>query len=328
MKYRTLGNTGLKVSELGFGCGNVGGLLVRGDRKTMIDTVARAIELGITYFDTAPLYGDGKSETNLGWVLKELKADVIIGTKVMLPAADMQHIEKSVVESVNRSLNRLEKQRVDLIQLHNRIDLKRRPDERCLGLEDLRPVIHAFQSLREQGKVRFWGVTGLGTTEALHQAVDTNSFHTIQTCYNLLNPSAGKQVSRVFPFQDYRKLIERASDKRMGAIAIRILAAGALSGATERHPIALPSVPPIASGPQYEEDVEQSRCFGFLVDEGYTHNLVEAAIRFVISKAGISTALIGISSSEQLHQAVEYTNKGPLPADALDRIDKIHESGH
>ncbi len=323
MNYRTLGNTGLKVSELGFGCGNVGGLLVRGDRKTMVHTVARAIELGITYFDTAPLYGDGKSETNLGSVLKELEADMIIGTKVMLTAEDMQNIEESIVDSVNGSLKRLEKECVDLIQLHNRIDLQRRPHERCIGLEDLPSVVHAFQSLKEQGKVRFWGITGLGTTEALHRTVDTQAFHTIQTCYNLLNPSAGKQVSHMFPFQDYRQLIDRASDKQMGAIAIRILAAGALSGTTDRHPIAFPSVPPIASGPGYEEDVEQSRFFNFLIEEGYTRNPVEAAIRFVISKAGISTALIGISSIEQLEQAVEYTNKGPLPVEALNRLDKV-----
>ena len=64
MEYRTLGKAGFEVSSLGFGCGSVGGLLVRSERKEMVDTVARAIELGITYFDTAPRYGDGTSEIN------------------------------------------------------------------------------------------------------------------------------------------------------------------------------------------------------------------------------------------------------------------------
>jgi len=84
MEYRMLGRTGLEVSALGFGCGAVGGLLVKGDRKDMLRVVARAVELGITYFDTAPGYGDGISETSLGLVLEELKPPVLVGTKVQL----------------------------------------------------------------------------------------------------------------------------------------------------------------------------------------------------------------------------------------------------
>ena len=72
VKYRTLGRTGLEVSEIGFGCGNVGGLMIRGSEQEQIEAVSRALELGINYFDTAPLYGNGQSETNLGKVLTEL----------------------------------------------------------------------------------------------------------------------------------------------------------------------------------------------------------------------------------------------------------------
>src|SRR5438132_1527810 len=68
MDYRTLGRTGLRVGVLGFGCGNVGGLLVRGTPAEQERAVARAVDLGLNYFDTAPLYGDGQSETNLGRV--------------------------------------------------------------------------------------------------------------------------------------------------------------------------------------------------------------------------------------------------------------------
>ena len=100
MQYRKLGKTGIEVSALGFGCGSVGGLLVRGEPKERIATVARAIELGITYFDTAPLYGNGTSETNLGIALKELGADVRIGTKVELSASALENVEQAVTESV------------------------------------------------------------------------------------------------------------------------------------------------------------------------------------------------------------------------------------
>ena len=119
MEYRQLGRTGLEVSALGFGCGAVGGLLVKGDRKDMEQVVARAIELGINYFDTARVYGDGQSEANLGLVLEALKADVLVGTKVRLLAEQMDLIEDAVVASVEGSLKRLRLDRVDLIQLHN-----------------------------------------------------------------------------------------------------------------------------------------------------------------------------------------------------------------
>ena len=84
MEYRQLGRTGLRVSALGFGCGAVGGLLVRGDTAEMVRTVARAVELGVNYYDTAAIYGNGTSETNLGRVLAELRPEVLVGTKVMV----------------------------------------------------------------------------------------------------------------------------------------------------------------------------------------------------------------------------------------------------
>ena len=70
MEYRPLGSAAIQVSEIGFGCGNVGGLMIRGERSAQVRAVARALELGINYFDTAPSYGDGQSETNLGQALK------------------------------------------------------------------------------------------------------------------------------------------------------------------------------------------------------------------------------------------------------------------
>src|SRR5689334_20521504 len=99
MEYHHLGRTGLDVSALGFGCGAVGGLLIKGEHKEMVRVVARAVELGITYFDTARSYGDGISETNLGLVLEALKPAVLVGTKVQLEAKDLDDIEHAVIAS-------------------------------------------------------------------------------------------------------------------------------------------------------------------------------------------------------------------------------------
>ncbi len=317
MQYRLLGRTGLQVSELGFGCGAVGGLLVRGDYAEMVRTVARAIDAGINYFDTARMYGNGQSETNLGRVLAELRANVVVGTKVQLANAELANIEAAIVASVEGSLRRLQREQIDLFQLHNPMALQRQPAHEWVGIADFEPIMQTFQKLQAQGKIRFWGINGLGETAALHQALDAGQADTIQSCYNLLNPTAGTPAPTNFPFQDYGQLIDRAAAHHMGVIAIRVLAAGALSGSADRHPLAAQAVAPITSGHDLAEDAALAQAFHFLVTEDYADNLVEAAVRFAISKKELSTVLVGISSLEQLEQAIASVEKGRLSADAL-----------
>ncbi len=321
METRKLGNTALRVSALGFGCGAVGGLLVKGDRGEMKRAVARAIELGVTYFDTAAIYGDGKSEESLGWVLEELgvDADVVVGTKVRLQPEQLSNIEQAVTQSVEASLKRLRREHVDLIQLHNSVAADGRRAGDWVSVDDVAAAMQAFAKLREQGKVRFWGFNGLGDSAAVLQAL-AGDVHTVQACFSLLNPSAGVHMAPDFHFQDYGQLIERAADKGVGVIAIRVLAGGALSGSAERQANAATSVQPIASSASYAEDVALAQRFRFLVNEGYAGSLPEAAVRFALGQSGISTVLVGISTLEQLEQAAAFAGKGPLPAAALDRL--------
>src|SRR5438045_3434534 len=88
MQLRDLGRSGLKVSVLGFGCGAVGGLMTRGDPAEQERAVARALELGVTYFDTAADYGTGESEKNIGRILRKLNANALLGTKIRVPDAE------------------------------------------------------------------------------------------------------------------------------------------------------------------------------------------------------------------------------------------------
>jgi aryl-alcohol dehydrogenase-like predicted oxidoreductase len=326
MEYRQFGRTGLELSALGFGCGAVGGLLVKGERKQMVRVVARAVELGITYFDTAGSYGDGTSEANLGLVLEELKPNVLVGTKVQLLAQDMQDIEQAIVASVDSSLKRLRRDRIDLFQLHNCIAFQRKPERSWVGIDDLVPAVQALQKLQHQGKIRCWGLNGLGETEALHQAISSVPAASIQCCFNLINPSAGWPTPDGFPYQNYRQLIDAAAANQIAVIAIRVLAGGALSGSFTRHANAARSVDPVAAGQSFAEDVQRSQLFQFLIQEGYAGSLIEAALRFVIGKAEVATVLVGISDMEQLEQAVEYVTKGALPADALERLNQIWAS--
>src|SRR4051812_42239916 len=120
MQVREFGRTGMRLSVLGFGCGAVGGLMVRGDAADQERTVARAIAAGVNYFDTAVLYGNGESEQNLGRILQKLKADdAVVGTKVRVPPGEA--IAQTVTASLEASLARLRRERVDVFHLHNQI---------------------------------------------------------------------------------------------------------------------------------------------------------------------------------------------------------------
>ena len=322
MDYRPLGNTGLNVSEISFGCGNVGGLMIRGDHRQQVEAVARAMELGINYFDTAPSYGDGQSETNLGRVLKELSADVYVGTKFRVTTHEPGRIKGNVIASVDESLSRTQRAQVDLMQMHNHVASVAEGGS-VTPEEALGEVVDALRELREQGKVRFWGMTAVGETEALHRVIDSGMLNTAQSVYNLVNPSAGNAVPPGFDMPDYGNLIGRAADSGMGVLVIRVLAAGALSGEPARHPIAVPTVAPIGSGQDYDQDQSRADGFRFLQRDGYVDNLVEASLRFALGNSGVSSVLVGYSSLEHLEQAVEYAEKGPLPREAMARLPEV-----
>ena len=326
MEYRALGNTDLRVSALGFGCGAIGGLMVRGDQPTRVRGVERAVAAGITYFDTAQMYGDGASETHLGQVLAELKPDVVIGSKVMLKGADFEHLEAAVAAAAELSLQRLQLERLDLFYIHNTLSLEQDPDSNRLGIADLEAAARAFERLQTEGKIRHWGFNGLGDTKALHQAINQYPAHAIQSCCNLLNPSTAQPVAANFPFQNYGQLARRAAANGKGVVAFRIMAGGALSGHTTRHPVAAQSVAPIATSADLATDVAHAKHFEFLIAEDWVEDLPEAAIRFALSQPDITSALIGLSDLDQLERAIAAAEKGPLPQEALDRLPEVWAS--
>ena len=319
MEYRTLGRTGLKVSALAFGCGDVGGIMVRGAPADRERAVARAVELGINYLDTAPAYGSGQSEKNTGVVLRALRPDVIVGSKCRLSAADLADVPGALTRSVETSLSLLGIPRLDLFHLHNPIARIR--SERRLGIGDvLDAVVPAARRLQEQGKIRYFGVTALGETGALHRALASGAIDTAQVCLNLLNPSAAHAMPSGFPAQDFDQLAVLGREQGVGTIGIRVLAGGALSGEIARHPIAIPTVDPIASGPDYATDAAHAHVFEPLVAEGFAKSVLEAAFRFALSTDAMSTVLVGTSDISQLEFAAAAVAKGPLPAPALDRL--------
>ncbi|MCP5081000.1 MAG: aldo/keto reductase [Alphaproteobacteria bacterium] len=325
METRKLGRTGLDVSLLTFGCGAVGGLMPKGAPADQREAVTRALDLGINFFDTAPLYGNGTSETNLGRILAELKPDIVLGSKVRIAPEQKTDMQAAVAKSVEESLRRLRRDHIDILQLHNPVteagsDWDLTPDQ---VLEQAAP---ALERARQEGKARFIGMTAIGETPALQKVIDSGPFDTGQIVFNMLNPSAGETVAPDYPAQDYEGLLSRSCGKGLGSIVIRSLAGGALSGSEERHPLGMPVVAPIGSGPDYGTDAGRARRFSPLVEEAGCRDLVELAIRYVASHQDVSTLQVGIATVDQFLGAAEAVNKGPLSADLLERIREIQSS--
>lgn len=325
MKYRMLGRTGLKVSEIGFGCGNVGGLIIRGTYEERLNAVRRALELGINYFDTAQSYGDGQSETNLGEVLTELNPKVIVATKVHIGDADLKDLTGSVQRSLESSLKRLQLDSVDVLYLHSRVSIEHSYEglRRTLSIDDVlgkNGVADAFDNMRSQGLVRFIGFTGLGETKALHKIIDSDRFDVVQAYFNLLNPSAGYVMPKGYTGFNFAQLINRAEERNIGVAAIRVLAAGALGGKKARSGYASPVIRgPIVPGGEYGDNEKRSRKLNFLLSEDIP-SIPQAALRFVLMHPGVSVAMVGFSNLTQIEEAASCSGKDPLPELSIKRL--------
>jgi L-galactose dehydrogenase/L-glyceraldehyde 3-phosphate reductase len=316
MRRRRFGRTGLDVPAIGFGCGMVGGLMVGGSAADQREAVAHALDAGIDYFDTAPFYGGGRSEENLGRALAALGRRATIGTKVRLepavrndPAA-VGSLGSWVRRSVEESLGRLRVDFIDLLQLHNPVS-GRGTGSGLPPAMVLEHVLPAFRSLVEAGKVRCIGMTALGDEPDARQVVASAAFDAAQIAFNLLDPGAARPGG----------LLDAAETAGTGVIGIRLLAGGSLSGSVERHPAAMQTVIPlgsgVGSGSDYAADVASARRFGDLAEGA---NLATVAIRYGLSQPGLHTLAIGFSSRVQLDDALAAERAGPFDAATLERI--------
>jgi aryl-alcohol dehydrogenase-like predicted oxidoreductase len=325
MEKREFGRTGLSVSLLTFGCGAVGGLMTKGQAVDQDRAVARALDFGINHFDTAALYGDGASEENLGRALGARRKDVLVSTKVRIPASARGAVEAFVRSAIDDSLRRLKMDYVDLYQLHN--TLAAQPAGESLSVaEVMEQVVPAFEKLRDEGKIRFLGLTANGDAAAIHTVVASGAFQGAQVFYNALNPSAGTPLLAGYPAHDYGQLLDAAQKAGVGTIVVRVLAGGALSGSEDRHPLGMAQVDPIGSGRDYAADVARARRFRPVIGAGHAASLSELAVRYVISNRVLSTIEVGLATIDELEAAVAAVLKGPLPGTALEQIATIQRS--
>jgi D-threo-aldose 1-dehydrogenase len=329
MKKRILGRTGLEVSELVFGGGWVGGILINADDETRRVAIGRALRAGVNWIDTAPSYGQGRSEEALGWLLPELASQPTLSTKIGLDCADLSDIAGQARRSIEASLARLGRESVDVIFLHN--SLAQETGGRSLSLAHLLGpggAAEALEGLRDAGLTRFIGMTASGDADCCREAVASGRFDAAQVYYNMLNPSAGRQgMPARWTGHDFTGLMDICAAHGTGIVVIRALAAGVLA-TDKRHgrEVVMTGDSEIA----IEEQRAQAAMAALGLDEsGMTRHGTrsQAAIRFVLAHPAIACTEVGFAELDHLDQAIEAMEMGPLPDEALAALEAVWERG-
>jgi len=334
MKYRRLGKTGLMVSEVSFGTGDNAGLMMNAPAPERERTLARALELGVNFFDTSPDYGKGQAETNLGAALRALGADVLVATKVEIMPGDTGDIAGKIVRSTEDSLRRLQRDAVDVLMIHNPPRLARDPDAAHwlpLTPDDmLGPALEGLERARAAGKCRYFGFTCENAQpEAVKQTLASGAYHAINCWYNIVNPTAGMVMPdgvRFGPqYEDYGGMITFAGEQDVGVAVIRPLAGGALTaqvaqqGPTARHAHAggIYTREPASFRPE----ADRGRAFAFLHRPPRT--LPMAAYQFALAHPCVSTVVGGFSDLSQFQEAISVCDLPALEAADLARIREV-----
>ena len=322
MRYRAFGRTGLRVSEVVFGGGWVVGVLIHQDDATKLATLKRAMEAGINWVDTAPMYGKGQSEQALGWLLRELHTQPHLSTKVYLDPDRLDDIAGQVERSVHESLWRLNRESVDVLLLHNPVER-----DGTAGAVTLRHVLgangaaDALDRMRAQGLTSHIGFTALGDASVCRALVDSGRFDAAQVYYNLLNPSAARAMPAQWTGQDFGGLVAACKAQGTAVMAIRVFAAGVLASDT-RHGREVV----ITQGADVGSEEQRARSvIGALGDRYGTR--AQAALRFVLANPDVACAIVGLAEPAHLEEALAGQAMGPLPADAMAALERVYAAG-
>lgn len=304
MEQRTFGKTGWRVGQIGLGCWQFGGAIVLDGRPDgwtgisddeSIATIQRAVELGINFFDTADMYGWGRSEEIVGQALKPHRDRVFIATKVGFwhDEQDRRTLNESkdyILRACDASLRRLQTDRIDLYQSH----LWR--TERWIEFLD------AFETLQKQGKIRFYGVS-TNDFDMVQRFDERNHLASVQSNYNLLDRHVEKET---LPYCKARGI---------AFIARGPLATGKLSGTlTKNHTFDADDIRNKwlkgDDRKKFERDIDTVERLKPIAQRNGS-SLAELAVRFVLTHPAVSIAIFGTKNRTQLEHNVAA---GVLPA--------------
>ncbi|WP_434995181.1 aldo/keto reductase [Arthrobacter sp. Ld5] len=305
MEQRTLGRTGRPVSVVGLGTWQLGADWGAVEDKDAVAVLEAAVEAGVTFFDTADVYGDGRSESTIGAFLRDNpELDILVGTKMgrRVEQAPENYTLDNFRQWIDRSRTNLGVDALDLVQLHCPPTAVYSSDE----------VYDALDTLVEEGAIRNYGVSVERTDEAL-AAIARGTTASVQI---ILNAFRLKPLDEVLP---------TAQAAGVGIIARVPLASGLLSGkytadtafAEDDHRNynragAAFDVGETFSGVDYGTGVEAARQFADLVPDGIT--TAQAALAWIIAQEGVSTVIPGARNPEQARANAAAAKHGDLGA--------------
>ena len=304
MQYTTLGRTGLKVSVAGLGCGGPSRLGLQKDAQSANNAVAlvrQAIDLGVNFIDTAQAYG---TEPIVGKAIAGIpRARLVISTKKTLPSCDHPDPENEVKQGLEQSLKLLGTDYIDVYHLHGV-----EPKDYAFAKNRLLP---AMVQLREQGKIRFIGVTEGFVPDPSHQmlrqSLKENLWDVVMVGFNLLNPSARKTV---FPLTAEKRIAVLNMFAVRRALSQPERLKGIFSELLERGVVRRNAVNP-------DDPLD------FVLREGGAATLPEAAYRFCRHQAGVDVVLTGTGNPAHLEANLTSIMKPPLPEAVLWKLEEI-----
>lgn len=234
---------------------------------------------------------------------------------------ELDDIPGAVRRSIEGSLARLGVARVTLLQLHNAITAERGQEATSVTPRDVlgpEGVLESFRRLQNEGIIGHIGLTAIGQAAALREVVGSGEFDTIQVPYNIMNPSAGRDMPAEYQEANYGNVIGLAEQHSMGVFAIRVFAAGAVLG----HPPAEHTInSPFFTFDLYRRDVRRAAQMREIV--GGIDELKDAAVRYSLQHPGVTSALVGFGAPSHVDEALASVQRGPLPEHVTRKMDSI-----
>jgi len=325
VRYRKFGLTKLDVSEVGFGGAGVGHVWGQTTDSDCLAAIRSAVDLGINFFDTSPMYGGGKSEENLGIGLEGLRDRIILASKVRLHSEDELDDLKSAIErSVASSLKRLKTDRIDVLQIHHQVGLQRgkylavaAPPRYAMLLteDDCLAFAEAAQPLINDGRVGYLGITAWdGNGAVVKRLCESGAFASAQILYNLVNHSAAEAPPDSFDDINQGEALISAKQNNVAVIGVRSHAAGALVDKLDRE---------VAPDSDVERDHKRSKMLEFLKSEQLP-SLSAVALRYCLDNQLITTVTPGFKNETEVAEAVRVADAPKLTDSETSKISMLY----
>jgi len=316
MQYRALGRTGWKVSTISFGCWAIGGSWGTVQDDESLAALQKAVDLGVNFFDTADVYGGGRSERLMAQLKKQRKEEIIIATKAgraLDPHVAAGYNRANLTRFVEQSLRNLSADAIDLLQLHC-------PPTEVFYMPETFGVL---DDLVKQGKLRYYGVSVEKVEEAL-KAIEFPNVQTVQIIYNIFRQRPAELFFR------------RAEQKQVGILARVPLASGLLTGkltqasrfeaddhrAFNRHGEAFDRGETF-SGVDYEAGLAAVEELKALLPARQT--LTQFALRWILMDPAVTCAIPGAKRPAQAEENIAAADLPPLSPETLAKVKAIYD---